>query len=106
MKRLALPGGAFTRVDTHAYPGYKVPPNYDSLLAKLVVWAPDRPRAVARMLRALDELVVEGQRMRTTAGFAAEIIDHPRFRDATHTTDLVDRILAERGKSDDPGKVA
>lgn len=96
LERFILPGGAFTRVDTHAFPGYAVPPNYDSLLAKLVVWAPHRSRAVARMARALDELVIEGPLVRTTAPFAAEIIRHPLFQTARNTTDLVDQILAER----------
>jgi acetyl-CoA carboxylase biotin carboxylase subunit len=99
LERFALPGGAFTRVDTHAFAGYVVPPHYDSLLAKLVVWAPDRQRAVARLHRALDELVIEGPRVRTTAEFARQITDHPLFRAARHTTGLVDRIVTEQGTS-------
>ncbi len=96
LERFVLPGGAFTRVDTHAFAGYVVPPHYDSLVAKLVVWAPDRPRAVARTRRALDEFVIEGPRVRTTACFAAEIVDHPLFRTARHTTDLVAQIFTGR----------
>ena len=91
-----LPGGAFTRVDTHVATGYRVPSCYDSLLAKVAVWAPDRPRALARMARALDELVIDGPGLATTRGFAAEIVAHPLFRSAKHSTDLVDRILAGR----------
>ncbi|HEY0640408.1 MAG TPA: acetyl-CoA carboxylase biotin carboxylase subunit [Pseudonocardiaceae bacterium] len=90
--RLQLPGGPFTRVDTHAIAGGPIPPDYDSLLAKVVVWAPDRPRAAARMARALTELVVEGPGVCTTTGFVATIIDHPLFRAARHTTDLIERI--------------
>ena len=96
VERFEMPGGAFTRVDTHVFAGYVVPPHYDSLVAKLVTWAPDRSRAVARTRRALDEVVVEGPRLRTTACFAAEIVDHPLFRTARHTTDLVGQIFAGR----------
>lgn len=99
LERFTLPGGPFTRVDTHAFTGYAVPPDYDSLLAKLVVWAPDRPRAVDRLHRALDELVIEGPRVCTTARFAREITDHGLFRAARHTTDLVDQIVTERKTS-------
>jgi acetyl-CoA carboxylase, biotin carboxylase subunit len=87
-------GGPFVRVDTHVHAGYPVPPNYDSLLAKLIVWAPDRDWAIARMLRALSEFRVTGHRMHTTIDFLAEVIDHPRFRAATHSTALVEEILA------------
>ncbi|HSV66818.1 MAG TPA: acetyl-CoA carboxylase biotin carboxylase subunit [Mycobacteriales bacterium] len=96
LDRFVLPGGPFTRVDTHAFPGYPIPPDYDSLLAKVVVWAPDRAGAVARARRALCELVVAGPQVRTTAGFAAEIVDHPLFRAAQHTTDLVERVFSAR----------
>jgi acetyl-CoA carboxylase biotin carboxylase subunit len=92
LERVELPGGPFTRVDTHAFAGYSIPPDYDSLLAKVVVWAPSRTHAVARMARALDELVIEGPRIETTARFAARIVDHPLFRTARHTTDLVERL--------------
>jgi acetyl-CoA carboxylase biotin carboxylase subunit len=96
LEEFVPPGGSFTRVDTHVFSGYVIPPFYDSLLAKLVVWAPDRPGALARMRRALGELVVEGPRLHTTAGFAARIVDHPTFRAGLHTTELVDWIIADR----------
>ncbi len=83
------PGGPFTRVDTHVRPGYEVPPYYDSLLAKVIVWAPDRDAAIARMRRALDELRAEGPTVTTTAAFLACLLDHPRFRAAEHDTALV-----------------
>lgn len=57
---LHFPGGFGVRVDSHVYQGYKVSPHYDSMLAKLIVHAPDRPRAIMRMRRALGECVVEG----------------------------------------------
>ncbi|UGT63390.1 acetyl-CoA carboxylase biotin carboxylase subunit [Nocardia asteroides] len=90
------PGGAFVRVDTHAYQGYAIPPHYDSLLAKLVVWAPDRDRAVARMRRALGEFRIDGDRVRTTRDFLAEVLGHPAMLSATHSTALVDDMLARR----------
>jgi acetyl-CoA carboxylase biotin carboxylase subunit len=96
VERFLIPGGAFTRVDTHVFTGYVVPPHYDSLLAKLVVWAPDRPAALARARRALDELVIEGPQIRTTASFATQVVNHPLFRAAEHTTELVDLIVAGR----------
>ncbi|MEV4659266.1 acetyl-CoA carboxylase biotin carboxylase subunit [Micromonospora sp. NPDC049301] len=94
IEEFVVPAGPFVRVDTHAYPGYVVPPNYDSLLAKLIVWAPDRDRAIARMLRALDECRVSGPRMSTTRDFLRKVVDHPTFRAAEHTTALVDELFA------------
>ena len=69
---LRLPGGPGVRVDTHAYPGYELPPYYDSLLAKLIVHAPDRESALHRMDRALAELVCDG--ITSTAGFHRELV--------------------------------
>jgi acetyl-CoA carboxylase biotin carboxylase subunit len=60
VRELVLPGGPGIRVDTHLYPGYAVPPNYDSLLAKVMAHGRDRCEAIARMRRALDETVIEG----------------------------------------------
>jgi acetyl-CoA carboxylase biotin carboxylase subunit len=89
------PGGAFTRVDTHVYPGFRVGADYDPLLAKVVVWAPDRDQAIARMQRALGEFQVSGNGLRTTVGFLGQVLAHPLFRDAKHTTRLVDGMLAD-----------
>jgi len=86
--------GAFVRVDTHGYPGYRVSPSYDSLLAKLVVWAPDRAAALARMRRALAEFKVAGHGVSTTIGVLGKIIDDPRFRGAVHSTSLLDEMQA------------
>jgi acetyl-CoA carboxylase biotin carboxylase subunit len=90
------PGGPFVRVDTHVHSGYVVPPQYDSLLAKVVVWAPDRDGAIARMHRALGEMRLAGPRLRTTTAFLAELIDTPAFRKAEHSTALVDELLGAR----------
>jgi acetyl-CoA carboxylase biotin carboxylase subunit len=99
-------GGPFVRIDTHVYPGYVVPPQYDSLLAKLVVWAPDRDRAIARMQRALAENRISGPRLRTTTAFLAEVLDTPAFRAAEHSTSLVDEVLAAREEPAPPHAVA
>ncbi|MGH8907101.1 MAG: acetyl-CoA carboxylase biotin carboxylase subunit [Egibacteraceae bacterium] len=88
-------GGPFTRVDTHAFAGFRVTPDYDSLLAKLIVWAPDRAQALARMERALSEFRVRGPGMHTTIEFLMQVLGHPLFRDAKHTTSLVERMHAD-----------
>lgn len=80
------PGGPFVRVDTAAYQGGRVSPAYDSLIAKLIVWAPDREQAIARMARSLDEFRIDGPGIATTAGFLAETVRRPEFRAATHST--------------------
>ncbi|MDA3645749.1 acetyl-CoA carboxylase biotin carboxylase subunit [Saccharopolyspora indica] len=90
-------GGPFVRVDTHGYPGYRVPACYDSLLAKLVVWAPTRDQALRRMDRALGEFRIGGEGVRTTAGFLREVIGAAEFRRAEHTTDIVGQVLERRG---------
>ena len=93
IERLRLPGGPGVRVDTHLEAGLDVPPHYDSLLAKLVVWDVDRPAAIARALRALRELEVAG--VPTTREAALEIIDSPAFRSGEyHTGYLAETELA------------
>ncbi|MEJ7712047.1 MAG: hypothetical protein WKF84_19855 [Pyrinomonadaceae bacterium] len=73
-----LPGGPGVRVDTAAYPGYVVPPYYDSMIAKLIVHARRRDLAIARMRRALEAMVVEG--VKTTIPLHLKIMDDPDFR--------------------------
>jgi acetyl-CoA carboxylase biotin carboxylase subunit len=93
IERLRLPGGPGVRVDTHLEAGLDVPPHYDSLLAKLVVWDVDRPAAIARALRALRELEVGG--VPTTREAALEILDSPAFRSGEyHTGYLAETELA------------
>jgi acetyl-CoA carboxylase biotin carboxylase subunit len=89
---LDLPSGPWTRVDTGYRAGGHVSPYYDSLLAKVVVWAPDRPAALARMHRALAELRVCGDGIATTAGFHRTVLSHPVFRAGEHTIDFVDDL--------------
>ncbi len=87
------PLGPGVRVDTHVYAGYAVPPYYDSLLAKLIVWAEDRPRSIERALRALGELRIEG--VPTTRELAIDILSHSAFREGDYTTTFLEDVVAE-----------
>jgi acetyl-CoA carboxylase, biotin carboxylase subunit len=87
------PGGPFVRVDTHGFAGYRASPAYDSLLAKLIVWAPERATALSRMSRALSEFRISGQGVHTTAGFLNSVLHDPAFREAKHDTSLVGKLL-------------
>jgi acetyl-CoA carboxylase biotin carboxylase subunit len=87
------PGGPGVRVDSHLYQGYSVPPHYDSLLAKLIVWADTREAAIARMQRALDEYVIEG--LATTIPFHKRLLRHEGFiRGETYTRFLQEEAVA------------
>jgi acetyl-CoA carboxylase biotin carboxylase subunit len=88
------PGGPFVRVDTHGFTGYKVPAAYDSLLAKVIVWAPDRDGAIARMRRALAEFAIEGNGVHTTCEFLDQVLADSEFALAKHDTGLVARLLS------------
>jgi acetyl-CoA carboxylase biotin carboxylase subunit len=76
--RWHAPGGPGIRVDSHVYSGYSVPPNYDSMVAKLIAWGDTREAAIARMRNALAELVVEG--IKTNTALHQEILNHTAFR--------------------------
>ncbi len=80
------------RLDTHVYEGYRVPPFYDSLLAKLIVWGTDRDEALGRARRALGELTVEG--VRTTRELFLDIVAEPRFRSGAYTTSYLEDVRA------------
>ncbi|HET9497943.1 MAG TPA: acetyl-CoA carboxylase biotin carboxylase subunit [Candidatus Limnocylindria bacterium] len=90
VSEVQLPGGAGVRVDTHLYPGYEIPPYYDSLLAKLIVWGEDREEALARSRRALADLRIDG--VKTNLPFHRAIVDNAAFVDAEVSTNLLDRI--------------
>ncbi len=75
---LILPGGIGVRVDTHIYPEYTVPSNYDALIAKIITYGLTREEAIARMKRALEECVIEG--IKTTIPFHQKILDHDAFK--------------------------
>ncbi len=87
------PGGPGVRVDSHLYAGYSIPPHYDSLLAKLIVWADTREAAIARMQRALEEFVIEG--VTTTIPFHQRLLKHEGFiRGDTYTRFLQEEAVA------------
>ncbi len=86
------PGGPGIRVDSHAYSGYRIPPNYDSLIAKIIAWAPNRELAIARMKRALEETIIEG--VKTTIPFHLKVLDNAFYkRGAVYTNFIEKRML-------------
>jgi len=89
--RWITPGGPWVRLDTHVYQGYQVPPFYDSLLAKLIVWGRSRDEALARARWALDQFVVEG--VKTTIPFHRRVIDHPLFIKGEISTHFIEDHL-------------
>jgi acetyl-CoA carboxylase biotin carboxylase subunit len=86
------PGGPGVRVDTHLYPGYVVPSHYDSLIAKLIVWAPTREEAIARMARALAETTIEG--IATTIPFHYRVIQSAMFKEGHVSTGFIAELEA------------
>jgi acetyl-CoA carboxylase biotin carboxylase subunit len=92
---LHVPDGPWTRFDSGYRQGDDVSPYYDSLLGKLVVWAPDRDQAIRRMDRALAELRVEGPGVRTTAALHRALLRHPDVLADRHDVQFVDRTLPE-----------
>ncbi|MGA8364076.1 MAG: carbamoyl phosphate synthase, partial [Solirubrobacteraceae bacterium] len=88
------PGGPWTRVDSHCYPGWNIAPFYDSLIAKLIVWAPTRLEAIERMDRALSEFQIEGRGVKTTIPFHRRVLADEQFRSGDVTTDFVEHFLA------------
>jgi len=86
------PGGPGVRVDSHCYPGYVIPPYYDSLVSKLCVWGRDREEAISRMQRALDEYAITG--IKTTIPFHQRVLAHPTFRKGLDvSTDFIEKYM-------------
>jgi acetyl-CoA carboxylase, biotin carboxylase subunit len=94
---LHMPGGLGVRVDTHVYAGYVVPPHYDSMIAKVIVHDVDRPAAIRRARRCLEEMVIEGPR--TNIPFLRRIVNHPDYIRGDVDTGFVARMLAERASA-------
>ena len=88
IKNLHLANGNGVRVDSHIYVGYKIPPNYDSMLLKLIVYAKDRDEAIAKMRSALGEMVIEG--VDTNIDFDYEIINHEAYKDGDTDTHFIE----------------
>lgn len=92
---LHAPGGHGVRLDTHVYAGYTIPPNYDSMIAKLITTAQTREEAISKMKRALDEFYIEG--IKTTIPFHRQLMDHPDYVAGNYTTKFMETF-----KMDDP----
>ena len=82
------PGGHGVRVDTHVYAGYSIPPNYDSMISKLIVVAQTREEAILKMKRALGEYIIEG--VKTTIPFHQKLMEDPKFNEGDFTTDFME----------------
>ena len=93
---LHTPGGLGVRVDTAAFQGYTIPPFYDSMIGKLIVHAPTRKEAIARMTWALSEFIVEG--VDTNVDFQLTLIRDKAFIDGNYTIAYLTRLLEERKK--------
>ena len=87
IKELNLPGGNGVRIDTAVYTGYKIPPVYDSMIAKLIVHGKDRDEAIAKMKRALDECVIDG--IDTNIDFLYRILDNKNFQTGNFDTSFI-----------------
>ena len=95
---LHSPGGHGVRLDTHVYAGYTIPPNYDSMIAKLITTAQTREEAISKMKRALDEFVIEG--IKTTIPFHRQLMDHPDYISGNYTTAFMDSWVMEAPEED------
>jgi acetyl-CoA carboxylase biotin carboxylase subunit len=91
IEELRLPGGPGVRIDSHAYAGYRIPPNYDSMIAKLIVHRPTRAQAIAVMKRALSEFHISP--IKTTIPLQLQIMDHQNFVRGDVDTGFVERVL-------------
>ncbi|NER34281.1 MAG: acetyl-CoA carboxylase biotin carboxylase subunit [Oscillatoria sp. SIO1A7] len=88
------PGGPGVRMDSHVYTDYDIPPYYDSLIAKLIVWGSDRSTAIQRMKRALRECAITG--LPTTIGFHQRILETPEFLSGDIYTDFLEAVMAKQ----------
>jgi acetyl-CoA carboxylase biotin carboxylase subunit len=93
VETLLFPGGPGIRVDSHLYAGYQIPPHYDSLIAKIIAWAPTREEAIRRMERALGETVIEGPGLKTTIPFHQKVLQNAFFRRGAVYTNFVARRM-------------
>ena len=89
-----VPGGQGIRVDTHAYSGYKIPPYYDSMIAKIIAHGKDRAEAIAKMKRALDEFVIEG--VKTTIPIHKKILENENFLNSNYSTTFIEKMEKDK----------
>ena len=90
---LHFPGGFGVRIDSHIYQSYTIPPYYDSLIAKLIVWGKNRTHALSRAKRALEEFTVEG--IETTIPFHLKVLEDERFLSGNFDTSFLDEFTLE-----------
>jgi len=95
LSQYIVPGGPGVRVDSGVYPGYAIPPYYDSMIAKLIVWGDTRKDALARMKRALREFVIEG--VKTTIPFHLQILQNKDFLSGAYTTGFIAKMQPAKG---------
>ena len=95
---LHAPGGHGVRLDTHVYAGYTIPPNYDSMIAKLITTAQTRDEAINKMKRALDEFVIEG--VKTTIPFHRQLMEHPDYLAGNYTTKFMEDFVMKEETND------
>ena len=93
------PGGFGVRLDTHVYAGYTIPPNYDSMIAKLITTAQTREEAIAKMKRALDEFVIEG--IKTTIPFHKQLMESPDYISGNYTTKFMETFVMQPKNEDE-----
>jgi acetyl-CoA carboxylase biotin carboxylase subunit len=101
VKNYVAPGGMHVRVDSGLYAGYRVPPYYDSMIAKLIVYGTTRERCILRLRRALEEFVVDG--MKTTIPLHQKLVDDPEFRAGDYTIKWLEEWLARADEEGGPG---
>lgn len=89
ISQLIVPGGPGIRVDSGVYPGYRIPPYYDSMIAKLIAWGSDRREAIERMKRALEEFYING--LKTTIPFHIGVLKNRKFLAGQYTTDFIEK---------------
>ena len=94
VKNYLAPGGMHVRVDSGLYGGYRVPPYYDSMIAKLIVYGTTRERCIMRLKRALEEFIIDG--MKTTIPLHQKLIDDPEFREGEYTIKWLEEWLARQ----------
>lgn len=93
-----FPGGKGIRIDSAVYSGYTIPPYYDSMIAKVIVWAKNRTEAIRKMQSALGEVIIEG--IDTNVDYQYEILDHPDFQSGNTDVEFIERMESKAKKLD------
>ena len=92
IKGLNFPGGNGVRIDTSVYSGYKIPPTYDSMIAKIIVHAENRDEAISKMKRALEECIIDG--IDTNIDFLYRILEDKNFVSGNFDTSFINKMLS------------